>query len=491
MFESTLVAVGILFTPKAMLFLALGVGVGLLFGVIPGLGGTTAIALLMPLTFTMDPHHAMMLVGGIMGAVSAGGSVSAILINTPGTAPNAATCFDGYPLAQQGKAGLAIGAAQAASTVGGFIGVFTLIAVIPIAKHIVLLFGPPEYFMLAMMGLAAIAVSTGGQFLRGLIAGTFGLMLAFVGYDSVSGEVRYTFGSDYLWDGIQLVPALTGLFAISEMIAKEQTKTRVTNVMEGVWLVFKHWKVMIQGSVIGTFIGAIPGLGGTVAAFLSYTAAMQISKQPETFGKGNIEGVIGPEAANNSKDGGALIPTLAFGIPGSAEMAIFLGVLVLHGLEPGPMLLIKHEGVIYSLILALLASTFLSAVITLMVARQLALITLVDVHLLVPVVISAALAGVYALRETIGDVVVAGIFGMLGYVMIRFHYPRVTMVIALILGELAERSYHQSLSMGDGSATIFFTRTTSLILFIVTVSCLLLPAAQHLRHRKRTREATP
>jgi putative tricarboxylic transport membrane protein len=296
------------------------------------------------------------------------------------------------------------------------------------------------------------------------------------------------------------VPALTGLFAISEMIAlsvsggtiaKEQTKTRVTNVMEGVWLVFKHWKVMIQGSVIGTFIGAIPGLGGTVAAFLSYTAAMQISKQPETFGKGNIEGVIGPEAANNSKDGGALIPTLAFGIPGSAEMAIFLGVLVLHGLEPGPMLLIKHEGVIYSLILALLASTFLSAVITLMVARQLALITLVDVHLLVPVVISAALAGVYALRETIGDVVVAGIFGMLGYVMIRFHYPRVTMVIALILGELAERSYHQSLSMGDGSATIFFTRTTSLILFIVTVSCLLLPAAQHLRHRKRTREATP
>jgi putative tricarboxylic transport membrane protein len=500
MLESTLLAVGILFTPKAMLFLALGVGVGLLFGVIPGLGGTTAIALLMPLTFTMDPHHAMMLVGGIMGAVSAGGSVSAILINTPGTAPNAATCFDGYPLAQQGKAGLAIGAAQAASTVGGFIGVFTLIAVIPVAKHIVLLFGPPEYFMLAMMGLAAIAVSTGGQFLRGLIAGTFGLMLAFVGYDSVSGEVRYTFGSDYLWDGIQLVPALTGLFAISEMIAlsvsggtiaKEQTKTRVTNVMEGVWLVFKHWKVMIQGSVIGTFIGAIPGLGGTVAAFLSYTAAMQISKEPETFGKGNIEGVIGPEAANNSKDGGALIPTLAFGIPGSAEMAIFLGVLVLHGLEPGPMLLIKHEGVIYSLILALLASTFLSAVITLMVARQLALITLVDVHLLVPVVISAALAGVYALRETIGDVVVAGIFGMLGYVMIRFHYPRVTMVIALILGELAERSYHQSLSMGDGSATIFFTRTTSLILFIVTVSCLLLPAAQHLRRHKRAREATP
>jgi putative tricarboxylic transport membrane protein len=293
------------------------------------------------------------------------------------------------------------------------------------------------------------------------------------------------------------VPALTGLFAISEMIAlsatggtiaQEQVKTRVTQVMEGVWSVFRHWKVMLQGSVIGTFVGAIPGLGGTVAAFLSYTAAMQISKNPETFGKGNIEGVIGPEAANNSKDGGALIPTLAFGIPGSAEMAIFLGVLVLHGIEPGPMLLIKHESVILSLILALLASTLLSAVITLALARQLALITLVDVHILVPVVISAALAGVYALRETVGDVILAGIFGIIGYIMIRFRYPRVTLVIALILGELAERSYHQSLAMGDGSAAIFFTRTTSLILFLVTVGCLFLPALQYLRKRKQAGE---
>jgi putative tricarboxylic transport membrane protein len=498
MLESTLAALQVLFTPKAVMFLALGVVVGLLFGVMPGLGGTTAIALLMPLTFSMDPNHAMMLVGGIMGAVSAGGSVSAILINTPGTAPNAATCFDGYPLAQQGKAGLAIGAAQSASTIGGFIGIFTLIAIIPVAKQIVLLFGPPEYFMLAMMGLAAIAVSTGGQFLRGLIAGAVGLMLAFVGYDSVSGDIRYTLGADYLWDGIPLVPALTGLFAISEMIAlsvaggtiaQEQLTMRVTQVWEGALSVFKHWKVMLQGSVIGTFVGAIPGLGGTVAAFLSYTAAMQMSKNPETFGHGNIEGVIGPEAANNSKDGGALIPTLSFGIPGSAEMAIFMGVLVLHGIEPGPMLLIKHEGVMFSLILALLASTLLSAIVTLLIARQLALITLVDVHILVPVVIAAALAGVYALRETVGDVILAGIFGIIGYIMIRFSYPRVTLVIALILGELAERSYHQSINMGDGSASIFFTRTTSLVLFLVTIGCLFIPAVQYLRRRRRGSEA--
>jgi putative tricarboxylic transport membrane protein len=487
MLESTLAAVQGLFTPLGVLFLFLGVLVGLVFGVMPGLGGTTAIALLMPLTFTLEPGQAMLLMGGIMGAVSAGGSVSAILINTPGTAPNAATCFDGYPLTQQGKAGLAIGAAAGASTIGGFIGVFTLLAVMPVMKSLVLLFGPPEYFMLAAMGLAAIAVSTGGRFLRGLIAGALGLMLAFVGYDAVNGGVRFTFGSNYLWDGIQLVPALTGLFAISEMIAlsvsggtiaKAGTQARIADVWQGVRLSVRHWKTTLQGSAIGTFIGAVPGLGGTVAAFLAYSAAMQISKSPETFGKGNIEGVIGPEASNNSKDGGALIPTLSFGIPGSAEMAVFLGVLVLHGVQPGPMLLLEHEGVMFSLILALLASTLLSNLVVLAVARPLAVITRVDVHLLVPVVIAVALVGVYALRETVGDVLLAGLFGALGYLMIRFRYPRVTLVIALILGELAERSFHQSLNMSSGDWTIFFTRTASLVIFLMLLGFLLVPAAR-------------
>jgi putative tricarboxylic transport membrane protein len=212
---------------------------------------------------------------------------------------------------------------------------------------------------------------------------------------------------------------------------------------------------------------------------------MQISKSPETFGKGNIEGVIGPEASNNSKDGGALIPTLSFGIPGSAEMAVFLGVLVLHGLQPGPMLLIEHEGVMFSLILALLASTFLSNVIVLAIARPLSLITRVDVHVLVPVVVAVALVGVYALRETVGDVVLAGLFGVLGYIMIRFGFPRVTLVIALILGELAERSYHQSLNMSAGDWTIFFTRATSLVIFILMIGFLLVPAARALLRRQR------
>jgi putative tricarboxylic transport membrane protein len=497
MLESTFAALQVLFTPSGALFLALGVIIGLVFGIVPGIGGTTAIALLLPLTYGMGPNNAMMLMGGIMGAVSAGGSITSILINTPGGAPNAATCFDGYPMAQQGKAGAAIGAAAAASTLGGLIGVVVLLAVIPLLQQIVLIFGPPEFFMLALMGLVAVALATGGQFLRGLIAGGIGLMLSFVGYSSVSGDVRFTLGSDYLWDGIPLIPALTGLFAITEMIAlsasggtisKDAATTRVTGVMEGVWACFKHWKTLLQGSAIGTFIGAVPGLGGTVAAFLSYAAAMQISKSPETFGKGNIEGVIGPEAANNSKDGGALIPTLAFGIPGSAEMAVFLGVLVLIGVEPGPMLLIKHEGLMFSLIIALSVSCVIATVITLLVTRPLAMITLIDVHIVAPTVIAVSLVGVYALENHMGDVVLAVVFGVVGYIMVRFQYPRITLVIALVLGELAERSYHQSISMASGDWTIFFTRPTSLILFLLTLGCLLLPTVQTLRQRKRAKE---
>ena len=492
MLEGTLAALQVMFTPMGALFLALGVVIGLIFGVVPGIGGTTAIALLLPLTYGMNPSNAMMLMGGIMGAVSAGGSITSILINTPGGAPNAATCFDGYPMAQQGRAGAAIGAAAMASTLGGLIGVVVLLLVLPVLKQIVLLFGPPEFFMLSLMGLAAVALATGGQFLRGLIAGGVGLMLAFVGNSAITGDIRFTLGVDYLWDGIPLVPALTGLFAITEMIAlsaaggtisKDAATTRVTGVMEGVWACFKYWKTLLQGSAIGTFIGAIPGLGGTVAAFLSYAAAMQISKSPETFGKGNIEGVIGPEAANNSKDGGALIPTLAFGIPGSAEMAVFLGVLVMIGIEPGPMLLIQHEGVVYSLILALSASCIIATLITLVVTRPLAMVTLVDVHIVAPAVIAVSLVGVYALENRVGDVVLAAVFGVLGFVMMKFKYPRITLVIALVLGELAERSYHQSLNMASGDWTIFFTRPTSLILFLLTLLCLLWPAIQMLRRR--------
>jgi putative tricarboxylic transport membrane protein len=495
LFDGLIEGLGLILHVQGLIMLALGVLVGLVFGAVPGLGGTTAIALLIPITYSMQPEDAMALAGGIMGAVAFGGSISAILLNTPGTAMNAATTFDGYPLAQQGKSGMAIGAAGTASSLGGVFGILILVAIVPIAKELVLAFAPPEFFMLALLGLAAIAASTGGMFLRGLIAGAAGLIMAFVGYDAVSGGERFVFGVEYLFDGIPLVPTLIGLFAIAEMIRlsieggtvvrTKEFSGRIVGVWDGVRAVPRHWPTVLRGSALGAFIGAVPGVGGTVASFLAYTMAQQVSKTPEKFGTGHIQGVIAPESANNAKDGGALIPTLAFGIPGSAEMAVFLGLLVLHGLEPGPLLLIEHEGVMFSLIVALTISCILSTIIGLAAARWLSLITLVDVHILVPAVTAVSLVGAYALDGKIEDVAMTVIAGILGYLMIKFRFPRVTMVIALVLGDLAERSFHQTMQITDNDWSVFVTRPISLILFLLVIISLLMPALRLYLARRR------
>jgi putative tricarboxylic transport membrane protein len=478
-------------------YLGLGVAVGLLFGSIPGLGGATAIALLLPLTFGMEPDQAIILMGGIMGAVSIGGSVSAILLNTPGTAPNAATCIDGYPLTRQGKAGLAIGAAATASSVGGIISLVILVMLLPIAKQIVLLFGPPAFFMLAVLGLTSLTVA-GHNLLRGLIAACIGLLVGFIGYDDIGGTARYTGGIEFLWDGVSIVPLLIGLFAIAEMMnlyasggpisddtaAADDKTVRVVGTVDGIRAVFANPRTLFSGAAIGTVIGMIPGVGGTVASFLSYSFAAQTSKNNENFGAGDIRGVIAPEAANNAKDGGALIPTLAFGIPGSAEMAIFLGVLVLHGIDPGPMLLVERESTIFMLILALLIATLISGALVLIAARHLAKISHVDSMLLIPCVITVSLVGAYALHNSMGDVVIAVFFGMLGYLMIRADYPRITLVIAFVLSGLMERNFIQSMIMFDGKWAGFFSDTTSLILFLMTLTALGIPLLQRLRRSR-------
>jgi putative tricarboxylic transport membrane protein len=444
----------------------------------------------------MESLDAMYLAGGVMGATSFGGSITAILLNTPGTAPNAATTFDGYPMAQQGRAGQAIGASATASAMGGLLGLFTLILFIPLAKEIVLLFGPVEFLLLTVLGLVAIAVSSRGKLLRGLIAGGFGLMFAFVGVDTISGATRFTLDTDYLWDGIPLVPTLTGLFAISQMIelalkggsvvSSNTTIASISGIWQGAAAVFKHWTVLVRGSVIGTIIGAIPGLGGTVASFIAYTSTVQSSRDPSSFGKGNIVGVIAPESANNAKDGGSLVPTVAFGIPGSAETAVFLGILVLHGIEPGPSLLLQNEKEIYGLIVALTLSAVGASVIGLLTARWLVRITFVNVNILVPLVVTISLTGVYVLQGKPGDVLLALIMGIFGYLMIRFDYPRLTLVIALVLGETAERSFHQSLLISDQNLVgLIMDRPQAIILVLATLLTLMLPAL-----RKRAKKPT-
>ena len=482
MLEVLLGATSDIFTLRTMIFLQLGVFAGLIVGVIPGLGGTTALAILMPLTFGMEPIDAFAMAGGIMGSVGAGGAITAILINAPGTAPNAATCLDGYPMARQGRAAEALGATSTASPLGGLFGMVTLLMVLPFAKELVLLFRPPEFFLLAVFGIVTITLSDPSNMVRGLIASGIGLMLAFVGYDSVSGGDRFTFGSDYLWDGIPLVPALIGLFALTEMIrlttsgssiATDTKSVQLDGIMRGVWATFKHWKVVLRGSIIGTVIGAIPGAGGTIATFISYSSTRNSDPHPETFGTGRIEGVIAPEAANNAKDSGALLPTLAFGIPGSSEMAVFLGILVLHGMQPGPTMLIEHEREIYGLIVALTLSAIFSAVLALVLIRWLAMITLVKGQILAPLVIISSLVGAYAIDSRPGDVMVAAAFGVVGYLMVRFHYPRLPLVMALVLGETAERGFMQSMMIGHGNWSIFVSSKISIIMVLLILGSLL------------------
>jgi putative tricarboxylic transport membrane protein len=469
---------------RELMFLSLGMGIGLIFGALPGLGGATALALLMPLTYGLEPFTAVALAGGVMGAVPMGGSLTAILLNSPGSAPNAATCLDGYPLAQQGKAGYAIGAAATANSLGGLIGTVSVLAVLPVAKQLVLLFGPPEFFLLSILALVTVAASLSGKMLRGLLTGGVGLMIATIGYDSVTGTTRFAGGIEYLWDGVHLVPALIGLFAVAEMInlsvtggtvSKDLGAVKITSMMSGVTATFRNWRTVLRGSIIGTVVGAIPGEGGTVAAFLSYSMTVQASRDPESFGKGNIQGVIAPEAAINAKDGSALIPTIAFGIPSGAEMAVFLGILVLHGMQPGPLMLAQNQNEIYGLVWALTGSCILASFIGVMLARPLGLITLVDSRIFVPIIIAVAMVGSYAVDRSIENPVLTLAFGILGYVMIRYDYPRLTIVIALVLGGTAERNFHQAMMMGDGNWSIFLARGMCLVLIAAIALFLALP----------------
>lgn len=493
MYEAALPALIEMMTWPAPLYLILGTLLGMLFGILPGLGGPQVLALLLPITYGMDPNPAIVLLVGAMSSIAFGGSIPGILINTPGTAQSAATCFDGFPLAQQGKAGLAIGAAATASCLGAIFGAVILTLILPIGRYVVLAFSYPEYFMMAFMGLSVIAVVSRGSLWKGLIAACLGLMFSTIGYDPVTGSVRYTFGSDYLWDGIQLVPAFVGLFAIAEAIdlfLKREKIAQVTytgkigGVSEGIKSVFQNFGLFLRCSAIGTIVGIIPGVGGAVTNFLAYGHAVQSSKDPEKFGTGDVRGVIASESANDSKDGGALVPTLIFGIPGSLEMAVFLGALILLGLEPGPRMMMDHPETILVLIYTLVAGNILVALIGIFGAGGLVKLTYVPTSLLAPIIFMLGLMGAYLTHEMVADVVLALVFGVLAFAMKRFDFPRVATVIAIVLGGLAQKTFHQTLMLWGYKG--FFIRPISLGLFIVTAMMVIFPyvRARMLRERE-------
>jgi len=461
-----------------VLGLSIGILNGMIFGLLPGLSGSVGIALMIPFTFAMEPTTAMGLFVGALSSQTFAGSVSAILLNTPGTSPNAATTFDGYPLARQGRAGFAIGISAMASFLGSLIGVAIIVALFPLMRQIILSFSFPEFTMLGVVGLAAIAVASRGSTLKGILAGLLGLTLSFVGFAPIGGDIRYVFGQLSLYNGIGVVAVLIGLFALTEAVRLLSSNERIarttgqfhfghTQLWEGARFVLKKPWLLIRSAVIGTGIGIVPAVGGTLASFLAYFQAAKTSKNPK-FGRGDPRGVLAPEAANDAKDAGAALPTLAFGIPGSADWAIILGAMVIHGVQPGPNLIRDNADVVWVAILVIVIASFASSLLGLAFGPNLVRITRIRPGLLAPIVAVLAVTGAYALNGSLVDVIIVVVAGLVGFAMRRFGIPAVPLILGLILGKTIERSFLQTMSTFDTIA-IFVTRPISLVLVLLVV----------------------
>jgi putative tricarboxylic transport membrane protein len=487
MFESMALAATRLADPLAIAMLMLGVVIGTTFGALPGLGSIVALSVVLPFTFGMDPMLAMFLYAGIMSSVTFGGSVPAILLNTPGTPPNAATCFDGYPMAQRGEGARAVAVSATSCLVGSLAGAVVTLALLPVIKPIVFAFGPPEFFWLVVFGLVMIAFASRANMVKGLIGGGIGIMLSMVGYSDMYDTFRYTMGSNYLWDGIPLVPFVVGLFAVSELISySARGGATVTagkaasidwhgQVLTGIRDVFSRPLQWLRASIIGAGIGIIPGLGGGVAAFMSYFVGMKHTKEPELYGKGSVEGIIASETANDAKEGGALLPTVAFGLPGSPDMAILLGAFILHGMQPGPLMLRDHMDLIYALLFGIVVSQVATSGLGLLATPWLARLSVLPSRWIAPFVLILVFTGTYMVRTNIFDVAMAVAAGIFGYLMRRYGFPLITIVIGYILGPLAEKSYLQSMQISDGSYMIFVTEPIALVLMILTVATVAAP----------------
>lgn len=488
---------------QAFLFMLIGIFVGFWVGILPGIGGAATLALMLPFIYDMDPTQAFAFLLGMASVTATAGDITSILFGVPGEGTTAAVIVDGHPLSKKGEAGRALGASLMSSLIGAIFGAFVLALAIPIVRPIVLSIGSAEFFMLAILGVVFIVSLSGRNLLKGLISGALGLALATVGLDPINSIPRYTLervlGEDaslFLWDGISLVVVTIGLFAIPEIIdlgvqgssiARERIG-KLGGVMDGVKDVFRHWWLVMRCSVLGSYIGALPGLGGSVAQWLAYAHAVQSSEDQERFGKGAIEGVIGPCAATNAKEGGALIPTVAFGVPGSVSMAILLGAFIMEGIVPGPDMLnpAKYLTLTFSLVWVIVLSNIITVTASFLFLKQLANITHVKGTFLIPFVLLLIYVGGYAVKNSFGDLVLVYLFGIIGWFMVQFNWPRPPMVLGLVLGDIAESNFFIATSTYGYK---WLAHTGVIIIFLLMVGALAYSVYQ--AHRPRKGGAAP
>lgn len=466
--------------PAMMLAVMVAVVLAQFVAAVPGLGGAFLLAVLLPFLYGLDPLVAIAIMVGATATDGTGNTVTSVVFGVPGSPTGVATVFDGHPMAKKGLAGRAIGAGVGASAVGGLIGAVLLALLIPVVRPIVLAIGAAEFFVLVVLALYAIAYVREEALLKGLVAGGLGLAVAFIGMEASSGVARYTFGQLYLWDGLQIVPFMIGLFAVAEMlellhrggtIAQEKVDADTSGAWQGVKDVFRHWRATIQSSMVGLGVGILPGLGGSAAQFMAYASVARSSKSPETFGKGNVEGVIAADAATNSKDGGALVPTLAFGIPGSSSMAILLAAFITLGVQPGPGMLQDRADVLWMIVFVLVFANVFAAAVVLSFTRVFVKLTYLRAAIIAPAVLVIALFGAYATTRHVGDVWTAVGIGIVGYFMKKYGYSRATFVIGFVLAPLLEHYFQQALQLFGPAFLI--TRPIALALTVLLLASVL------------------
>lgn len=474
MFGLLLEGIKVALTPKIFILLILGVGGGIAIGSLPGLTATMGVAILLPLTFGMEATAALvMLVGIYIGAIY-GGSISAILLKTPGTPAAAATVFDGHTLAKKGEAAKALSMSTIASFVGGIVSTILLITISPILANFALRFSAPEYFALAIFGLSIIASISGDDPIKGLLAGMFGLFISTVGMDPVTSYPRFTYDKVELLNGFSVIPILIGLFAVSEVFIQ------IENVFEDSVTIQKFKKgivsfkevirvlpVMLKSAVLGTFIGSIPGAGADIAAFVSYNEARRSSKNPEKFGTGILEGIAAPEAGNNGVTGGALVPLLTLGVPGDAVTAILLGALIIQGLQPGPLLFKENANVVYGLFSAMLIGNIVMLILGLAGIRLFSKVVEIPRKIIIPMILSLSIVGSYSMNNNVFDVYVMLLFGVIGYLMEKIKMPTSPIILAVILGPMAESNLRKSLLMYQGSIKFLYTRPITVVFLLL------------------------
>jgi putative tricarboxylic transport membrane protein len=465
--------------PFNLIYCFIGVLIGTLVGVLPGLGPAAAIALLLPTTFKVSPVSATIMLAGIYYGAMYGGSTTSILVNIPGEAASVVTCLDGYQMAQKGRAGPALGIAAFGSFIAGTFAVIALTFIGPFLSNIALKFGPPEYFSLMIVGITVLTYLSSGSMVKALLMAGVGLILSGVGMDTISGHYRFTFNIQSLLNGVEVVPVAMGLFGISEVLLNLETEIKrdiLTTRVKNLFPTLKDWAVsiwsIIRGSILGFFLGILPGGGAVIASFASYAIEKKVSKHPEEFGKGAIQGVAGPESANNSAAGGAFIPLLTLGIPANPVMAILLGALMIHGLQPGPLLMKDAPDLFWGTIVSMYIGNGMLLVLNLPLIPMWVKVLKVPYYLLYPLILLFCLIGAYSLENNMADVFSMLIFGILGFLMKRFRYEGAPLILALVLGQKLETSLRRSLIMSHGDFSIFVSRPISLG-FLVTAALLL------------------